>query len=311
MSADSLSVVVVNWNSGELLKRCIESVLSADKAGFNFDKLVVVDNGSTDGSVDFIDASLPELELLSNQQNLGFAAACNQGAAQTNSDFLLFLNPDVELSANALSGPINEVRSRKYDHFGIFGIALYDENGLPSTSAARFPSPRVLAGTVLGLSNLNLSAFPAHKLTVDQLNDSRIVDQVIGAYFLVRGPLFRKCNGFDERFFVYYEEVDLSIRIRDLGYRSLVFTQFSAIHTGGGCTQAVKDRRLYYSISSRLKYAEKHYSKREQALIVLLTVVEFPLRVMSGLLHFSLPDIKNTMAGYRMLLQSILLQRRD
>ena len=117
-----------------------------------------------------------------------------------------------------MSKPIYFMQQARNSGISICGIRLVDEEGGGSTSAARFPTLNVMTGQTLGLSKLIPSLFPAHLLTSDDLKESGIVDQVIGAFFLIRKSVFELCEGFDERFFVYFEEVDLALRVKKLGY---------------------------------------------------------------------------------------------
>ena len=102
---------------------------------------------------------------------------------------------------------------------GICGVRLVDDDGRPTTSAARFPSLRSLFGDATALSRVLPSLFPPHLLSASECDTTRDVDQVIGAFFLIRRHVFEALGGFDERFFVYYEEVDLSLRARQRGHR--------------------------------------------------------------------------------------------
>jgi len=123
----SLSIIIVNWNSGEQLGECLESIVSAIVDGFTLDKVIVVDNASSDGSANNIsDIKLP-LQALYNKENLGFAAACNMGAKQTSSGCLLFLNPDTKLFQDSLSTPILFLEQQENERIGILGVQLVDE----------------------------------------------------------------------------------------------------------------------------------------------------------------------------------------
>ena len=197
---------------------------------------------------------------------------------------------------------------RRYD-IGICGIRLVDEEGHPSTSAARFPTLRVMAGKVLGLTRIFPRAFPAHLMASSELPESGFVDQVIGAFFLIRKNVFDRCGGFDERFFVYYEEVDLSLRAKQFGHSSYFLSEVSAFHKGGGCSEPVKALCLFYSLRSRILYAKKHYSWIIFIAFVLLTGLELPLRLLQGALKASWPRISNTVVAYTLLV--VYSVRRD
>ncbi|ADE84846.1 glycosyltransferase [Rhodobacter capsulatus] len=248
-------IVIVNWNSGAQLQACIESI-RAHGAG-RVGRCIVVDNGSQDGSTDFL-AGAEDVDLLETGQNLGFGKACNLGAARGQSPFVLFLNPDAWLQPGSLSVPLDFMARPENDRVGIVGIALTDADGTVQRSCARFPTPPGLVATSLGLKRL-FPALGTHMHDWDHAT-SREVPHVIGAFYLIRRPLFEQLQGFDERFFVYLEDLDLSLRARQAGYRSYFLTEAQACHAGGGVSAQVKAHRLFYSLRSRVQYAFKHFS---------------------------------------------------
>lgn len=302
----TLKIIIVNWNAGSQLRDCISSIALAKQDAFTIAEVVVVDNGSTDGSLDGVDQFGISVRVIRNIENRGFAAACNQGAAEATGDYLLFLNPDTRLFEDSLIEPINFMQQSSNSGIGICGIRLVDEDGNVSTSAARFPTLRVMAGKILGLTKLFPSVFPAHLMTSSDLRENSSVDQVIGAFFLIRKNVFDRCGGFDERFFVYFEEVDLSLRAKQLGYSSYFLSEVSAFHKGGGCSDRVKAARLFYSLRSRILYAQKHYSWMEFVALVLLTGLELPLRLAQCVMRISWTDINNTFAAYAQLVTYFL-----
>lgn len=241
------------------------------------------------------------VHLIANTANRGFAAACNQGAREAHGDYLLFLNPDTRLFADSLSAPIEFMDRPENAAIGICGIRLVDDSGSTSTCAARFPSLGVLTGATLGLAKLFPKLFPPHLMTPQELSQSQVVDQVIGAFFLIRQDVFDRCGGFDERFFVYFEEVDLSLRAKHLGYASYFLSDVTAFHKGGGCSDQVKAARLFYSLRSRLLYARKHYSTGEFLGLILLMAIEMPLRIGRSVVRLSWGDLSNTLTAYRLL----------
>lgn len=293
----TLSIVIVNWNAGDQLRACIASVAQAAEPC----EVIVIDNASSDESSRGIDQYGIPVRLIANAANRGFAAACNQGASEAHGDYLLFLNPDTRLFADSLTGPLDFMDRPENAAIGICGIRLVDELGNTSTCAARFPSLRVLAGSILGLGKLFPRIFPPHLMAPRELNDSRTVDQVIGAFFLIRRNVFDRCGGFDERFFVYFEEVDLSLRAKQMGYASYFLSDVAAFHKGGGCSEQVKAARLFYSLRSRVLYAQKHYSAVGLFGLAVLMAIELPLRVGRSVVRMSRADFLNTLKAYRQL----------
>jgi N-acetylglucosaminyl-diphospho-decaprenol L-rhamnosyltransferase len=248
----SLGIVIVNWNSGSQLRECLASLpLAASLVQWRL-RVVVVDNGSSDNS---LPDRADDLVLLRNADNLGFARACNQGArALGQCDAFLFLNPDTRLFKDALWKPLAALDLTP--DVGIIGIALEDEFGLQARSCARFPAISHFAVQAFGLDRMCPSL--GHTMKEWDHKETRRVDQVIGAFFLIRGHLFEQLDGFDERFFVYFEEVDLAWRARKAGWSSLYLAEARAFHKGGGTSDQVKAQRLFYSLRSRLAYFDKH-----------------------------------------------------
>ena len=294
----SVTIVIVNWNSNQQLRECISSISRTRTRDFIISEVVVVDNGSTDSSLSDIERQGVPIRLIKNATNRGFAAACNMGAARSKSDYLLFLNPDASLFEDSLIKPIEFMQNPDNANIGICGIRLVDGAGNSSTSAARFPTLRVMVGKIIGLSYLLPTIFPSHLLSSNDLKISGRVDQVIGAFFLIRRDVFSLCNGFDEQFFVYFEEVDLSLRAKRLGYFSYFLSDASSFHKGGGCSDSVKATRLFYSLRSRILYARKHYNRIEFFALLLLTAIELPLRVARSVARLSFLDINNTVSAY-------------
>lgn len=281
----SLDIVIVNWNTGDALRTCLQSIADG-AAGIDLQRVAVVDNASTDESMTRASGVPLPLTLVRNETNRGFGAACNQGAAGSRADYLLFLNPDTRLLPDTLARTLAFLESPDQATTGICGIRLLDDGGHASTSAARFPSPRILFGEATGLGRLLPGVFPRHLLTARDCADTRDVDQVIGAYFVMRRPLFESLGGFDERFFVYFEEVDLSLRARLAGFRSMFFAGATAHHTGGLSSDQVKSARLFYTLRGRLLYAWKHFSPFSRALVMAITFgVEWPARALRARLQ--------------------------
>lgn len=276
----SLDIVIVNWNTGDALGACLASI-AAGSTGVSLTRVAVVDNASTDDSMAPVRGAPLPLHVVGNESNRGFGSACNQGAAGSTADYLLFLNPDTRLEADTLARTLAFLEAPAQHDVGICGIRLLDDDGRPSTSAARFPSPRVIFGEATGLGRFLPGLFPRHLLTADDCRTTRDVDQVIGAYFVIRRALFDRLGGFDERFFVYFEEVDLSLRARLAGYQSVFFAGATAYHAGGVSSDQVKAARLFYTLRGRLLYAWKHFSTVHRRLVMAITFgVEWPARTL-------------------------------
>jgi GT2 family glycosyltransferase len=300
--ATSVDVIIVNWNAGQQLRDCLASIVATQRHSFEIRRIVVVDNASWDESALGLDDLALPLTVLYNATNRGFAAACNQGAQGSTADYLLFLNPDTRLSASSLVPPLAFMECLKSQSTGIIGIQLLDNNGQVSRSCARFPTPGRLFARSLGLDRLFPRFFPSCTMTEWDHKESRVVDQVIGAFFLVRRPLFETLRGFDERFFVYMEEVDFSLRAMQMGWKSVYLTEAQAYHKGGGTSEQVKAARLFYAIRSRILYAYKHFRWTVATGLLLTALILEPVaRIAFAIMKGSLVEVWDTLKGYIML----------
>jgi N-acetylglucosaminyl-diphospho-decaprenol L-rhamnosyltransferase len=303
----SLDIVIVNWNTGEALTECISSIARADRSNLALRRVVVVDNASSDGSCAQLDRDGLPIEVQRNSTNRGFAAACNQGAAGTDAQYLLFLNPDTRLFSDSLTRPIEFMERVENRAVGICGIRLVDDAGRQTTSCARFPTATTFFANATGLSRLLPAVFKPHLLAASECNSTTIVDQIIGAFFFVRRELFEALGGFDERFFVYFEEVDFALRARSKGFASVFLADAAACHSGGVSSNQVKVSRLSYSLRSRLLYGSKHYSAIGCVGLWVVTFgIEFPVRIARALAAGSFEDAANTVRGYRALLIDLI-----
>jgi GT2 family glycosyltransferase len=303
-----ISVIFVNWNSGEQLSDSIESI-------FNYNEslvleIIVVDNKSSDNSMEL----LKKLELKSiplkttyNSRNTGFGFACNQGASMAMGEFLLFLNVDTLLSPSSLQIPYQFLMDKKNADVGIVGVQLVDENNLVAHSCAKFPTLGMFFVNMLGLNRISFfKDFDYHMLNWDHTT-SKEVDHVIGAFFFVRRTLFESIHGFDERFFVYLEDLDFSLRARKSGWKTMFLGNISVFHRGGGTSSQVKAHRMFYALRSKLLYGFKHFSRLEAwILLVSVLTIEFFMRLLLAVSHLSWINFVSTLYGYRMLYADVI-----
>lgn len=302
-----ISIIIVNWNAGPQLQHCIASLTST-----SIQQIIVVDNASTDGSENAI-AQFPGVTLIRSHENLGFGKACNLGAQQASAEYLLFLNPDAAVYPETLEKALSFMQDPTHAQVGICGVQLLDESGHVARTCARFPSAAGFVSHAVGLDRL----FPRlGYLMAEWPHDcTRGVDHVIGAFFLMRRNVFESLGGFDERFFVYLEDLDLSCRARQAGWHTVYLADVQAFHVGGGTSNQVKARRLFYSLHSRLLYAVKHFSRLGAALVFVATLLLEPVsRSALALGRRSWPALKETWQGYALLwhwLGQWLLQGRS
>jgi N-acetylglucosaminyl-diphospho-decaprenol L-rhamnosyltransferase len=258
MDRPTIRIVIVNWNAGPQLQECLASLAAVSQDNVSMSDVTVVDNASSDRSADGLTCAVP-LNVIRNAENRGFAAACNQGAAGAQAEFLLFLNPDARLMAGSLERPARYLQGPEHATAGIVGIQLVDAGGSVARNTARAPTPWSMTAASLGLDRLLPSVFSPHFVTDWAHDETQAVDQVMGAFFFVRRSVFEALGGFDERFFVYYEDMDFAVCARKLGWSSIYLSTAQAFHRGQGTTEAATERRMFYFARSRILYAQKHF----------------------------------------------------
>jgi GT2 family glycosyltransferase len=298
----ALDIVIVNWNAGEQLRACLQSIRASTKSNFEVTRVVVVDNCSSDGSADGLARLSLPLEIMRNAENRGFGAACNQGANVSRADYLLFLNPDTTLAPESLTAPIRFMEEPGNSKVGACGIQLVDQDGQVLRSCSLFPKPGHFYAHMLGLNRVFSRRFPNNFMSNWDHADTRPVEAVIGAFLLVRREIFEALGGFDERFFVYLEDVDFLYRVAQANWRCYYLTTTRAYHKGGGCSEQAKAARLCYSLQSRILYFYKHFGRAAATGVLIGTLVVEPFsRLVLGAAHSSLLEIRDTFRAYRML----------
>jgi N-acetylglucosaminyl-diphospho-decaprenol L-rhamnosyltransferase len=302
-----LDIVIVNWNTGLHLRDCLHSVsLASPTAVFRLRQCIVVDNASEDGSADGLESSPLSPVMVRNHVNKGFGYACNQGAKVGRSEYLLFLNPDLRLFPDSLVKALDFLDGKGNERVGILGIQLVDENGFVQRNVARFPTPKSLFCQMLGLDRLWPRRFPSHFMTDWDHLASREVDQVTGAFYLVRRKVFEELKGFDERFFMYFEDLDFAYLAKQANWKTYYLADAQALHYGGGASYQIKAKRLYYVLNSRVLYVAKHYGVPAAKKILLASfLVEFWIRLGWGIAHLSKQNFIETIQTYRMYLRNL------
>lgn len=304
----AVTVIIVNWNAGVQLEKCIESVFESRRENFELHAVIVVDNASLDDSAGNIERRWGErVRVIRNDSNTGFGRACNLGASRSDSEWLLFLNPDARLREDSLCMVMRQLLAeRDNERIAVCGIRLVDDNGKTARTCARIPTWRRFIVAAIGLDRLTRGAISGYIMRDWTHDTTQRVDHVIGAFYLVRRTVFEMLGGFDERFFLYLEDLDLSKRIRTAGYEILYCSEASAFHSGGGTSKAIPARRLYYALRSRLQFCRKHFSAAGTLAVSAVTLaVEPVIRLARAILAGDVREVSNVLRAYRMLYRSV------
>jgi len=223
-------------------------------------EVIVVDNNSSDNSIEYLTAKFPAVKYITNKENTGFAKACNQGLQQAKGSYILFLNPDTIIPEDCFTKCVSFFEANK--DAGAIGIKMLDGSGkFLKESKRSFPSPSTSLYKLFGLAKL----FPRSKIFsryhLGHLNENvnNEVDVLAGAFMMIKREVLDKVGGFDETFFMYGEDVDLSYRIQKAGFKNHYFAESSIIHFKGESTRkgSMNYVRMFYNAMSI--FVRKHY----------------------------------------------------
>jgi hypothetical protein len=258
--------------------------------------VVVLDDLSNDASYAGIESLPLPLTLVRNPIYSGYGASANRGAAGSRADYLLFVNTDARLFQDTVERCVDFMNGASGTGVAICGAQLVDDADVVSRSCARFPRARDFVGKSFGLEKL-LHLSGMFMTEWDHL-DTRDVDHVMGACVLIRRSVFAEVGGFDERFFVYLEDLDLSLRAAERGWRTVYLAEAQAYHRGGTTSRQVPSTSLFFSLRSRIQYAYKHFGWWPATAVLGSTLTVEPLtRVVLAATRGSLADAADTLSA--------------
>jgi hypothetical protein len=253
-----LSVVIVNWNTRDLLRACLASVRAGLADSPLSAEILVVDNASSDGSAARVAAEFPEARLFANRENVNYAGGNNQGIAAAAGDFLLLLNPDTEVPVGAVDALVQFLRD--HPHAGAAAPALVYPDGRLQPSVRGFPTPQALFGELSGLGRLfPRSAWAAYRAAGLPSDRPSPVDQPMASAFLVRKTALDQVGAFDEQFPLFFNDVDLCFRLKQAGWEIWYDPRVRVVHVGGASTRQVRPEAIRRSHEGLRRFYEKHY----------------------------------------------------
>lgn len=261
-----IAVAIVNYNTREDLRACLQSAVAAGPG-----TIVVVDNASSDGSAALVRAEFPQVTLLANDRNGGYGRAANEAVAACTAPYVLLLNSDTLIAPDSLAALARYLDC--HPRAAIAGPRLANPDGTLQASCFPFPTPLQV---VLQLGNLtaivrHLPILGKRYLRTWPHDGSRAVPWVLGAALAIRRAPFEAVGGFDESFFMYYEETDLCYRLRQAGWETHFTPATTVVHKGEQSTKQDRARMAERFFASTVTFTRQHYSPaRLIALMVLL-----------------------------------------
>lgn len=307
-----LSTIIITFNTREMTLECLRTLL-ADTQRIDHE-IFIVDNASTDGTLDAIRKEFPQVRLIANTQNKGFGAANNQAMKIATGKYFLLLNSDAFPKPGAIPTLIKELESQP--DVALLGPKLLNPDGSLQLSCFKFPSP-----TRAWLENTWLSTlFSRNQILGDYRcwprDAPHHVDWLIGACMLLRRDVFEKIGGFDERFFMYAEETDWQLRMQNAGYHIALTPAAQAMHLAGASTDPAQPKKEKSLINEHFfhsldLYALKHHGHLGllglRAAMITGTLLRFPLYLAALLSPNHRPRAKKKLQLHRWLLQRQLI----
>jgi hypothetical protein len=259
-----LSIIIVSWNTADILAQCLDSVFAhAPAVPF---EVWVVDNASSDGSVAMVGQRFPQVKLLANTGNVGFATANNQAMRQCTGEYVLLLNPDTIVYADALARLVQFLDLNP--QAGACGARLLNADG--SLQHSCYPTPTL--GRELWRM-FHLDGRIRYHMDNWETNTPRPVEALLGACIMARRNILEAIGLMDESYFMFSEEIDLCYRIRQAGWQIYWLPQAQIVHLGGQSTRQVKTEMFLRLYEGKLRYMRKHYGRFQTWLYKLILLL--------------------------------------
>ncbi|MFW0837768.1 MAG: glycosyltransferase family 2 protein [Candidatus Komeilibacteria bacterium] len=276
-----LSIIIVSWNVAQDLRACLLSIQKFVHIDY---EVIVVDNASDDDTVHMIRHDFPMVKLIVNKSNVGFAAANNQALTKATGKYILWLNPDTEFrDDHSVVGALNFLKNQP--QIGILGINVRNSDGSQQICVRRYPT---LGSQLLTLLKLNtvLPVLNSRYLALDfDYSRSQTVDSIIGACMFMPRQTALSLQGFDEHFFIWFEEVDLCKRVQKFGQHVYYYADSTVIHHGGQSFSQwlTKDKQKQFN-RSLLYYFSQHCPRWQLWLLYFILPINFILTTLQSIL---------------------------
>lgn len=260
MATKELSIIIVNWNTCDFLRRCLRSI-HANPPACSFET-IVVDNASADGSSEMVRQEFPDAVLIANSENLKYAEGNNVGIKASSGNFVLLLNPDTEVKPGMIDTLLEVTRANP--NCGALSCRLIGHDGVVQSSCRSFPDPWGVLFEYTRLSRLfpKSRIFGSYRMTYFDYEHEAEVDQPMASCFLIPRKAIEDVGVFDTDFPIFFNEVDWCFRAKEKGWKIIFTPKAEILHLGGASTRQVKPEMIRESHRSLRLFYEKHYKAR-------------------------------------------------
>jgi len=282
-----LSIIIVSYNVRNFINLCLSSIKSAKQ---NIElEIIIVDNNSEDDSVNYIKKNFGWVELIENKENIGFSKANNQAIKQAKGKYILILNPDTIIEENTLVDCIDFME--KTSNCGALGVKMIGFDGKFQPESKRgFPTPAVSFYKMFGFSKLfpNSKIFGRYNLSYLPENEINKIEILSGAFMFVRKTTLEKSGSFDEDYFMYGEDIDLSYRILQSGFENYYFPKTKILHFKGESTKKNESKYIYTFYNAMKIFAIKHFNTKETRFFLIFIKFAINLRILLSLINLKI-----------------------
>jgi hypothetical protein len=272
-----ISVIIVSWNARELLQKCLESIQETGKLLVR--EIIVVDNGSRDGSPEMVAQQFPEVALVRAEKNLGFSRANNLGIKRASGTYLALLNSDVIVHPGCFDILARFLES--HDDVGLVGPKVLGADGRLQRTCRRLPTiwNTLCRSLALDKALSRWPVFSGREMRHWNHNSEAEVEVLNGCFWMARREAVEKVGGLDERFFFYAEDVDWCKRFRDSGWKVVFVPEATATHLGGGSSNNAPLRYSIEMLRANLAYWEKYRGIPGLVAFYLLSILHHAIRL--------------------------------
>ena len=279
-------VCIVSWRTRELLRACLRTVAGQQEVA----RVIVVDNASGDGTVEMVRAEFPQVHLVANEENRGYAAANNQAIRAGDAPFVFLLNPDTGARQGALAALLREMMDEP--RVGAVAPQLVLPDGSVERSCRSFPEPAAVLYDAAGLPRLfpRSEVLGRYRMTYWDHKSRRDVDQPMASALALRRAALEEVGLFDESFPLYFNDVDLCYRLRRAGWKIVFQPAAQVLHHHGGSTSQARPRAVLESHRGLVRFYRKHYRGKVSlpgywAVVLMAALTAYPRAAFAWLAH--------------------------